>query len=192
MALGGTRGRFELKDNVFYVRAVEGRAGVAKLRAEGAFQLAREGREPHRLNVSVRGMALQDVARIFKLPEFAFDNTVDSDSRLTWRRGLEDLEVSGTAKLHGGTEAVSGAGSRQTELEGEAEFQYRKRIWYVPKAVLRSARTVIEASAHEGARFHLTMRTSRLAEPLSLVQNFSRLSKSAGEIPGSHGGFRFL
>ena len=173
VALGGTRGRFELKDNVFYVRAVEGRAGVAKLRAEGAFQLAREGREPHRLNVSVRGMALQDVARIFKLPGFAFDNTVDSDSRLTWRRGLEDLEVSGTAKLHGGTEAVSGAGSRQTELEGEAEFQYRKRIWYVPKAVLRSARTVIEASAHEGARFHLTMRTSRLAEPLSLVQNFS-------------------
>jgi autotransporter translocation and assembly factor TamB len=166
------RGDLELARDVLHLRNVTGRVHEGTVQADVTLQLWNGGRStPHRLDISVENVALADVGGVLNLPAARLQNRVDASAKLKWRRGLEDLSVTGNAMLHPAPPQAAQSGTG-TGLGGRAEFSYDNETLVLHKAALASDFTDIHVSAQDGRVFHVRMSTTRIAEPLSLVRGF--------------------
>jgi translocation and assembly module TamB len=164
-------GLFEIKADVLSLREVNGRMGGGSFRIDGDIQLRGENVPPHRLNISAKNVALRDTSGILDLGSLALENIADGELALDWRNG-EPLSVAGAVNLH--AIADTGAGSElRTALQGNTEFTYRAKTWYVKKSDLVSPDSHIEILGEDAEHFRVRVDTDRPAEVFRLVRGFS-------------------
>jgi hypothetical protein len=176
----GLRGLFEIRNDVLYLRGVNGRMGDGGFQVDGAIQLKPVGTPPHHLKISAKDVVIRDTAGLLELRTLALQNRVDAEATLDWRGGA-DLRVEGVADLHGSAGLPpSGAA---TALHGSVTFSYLKKSWYLKKVSLTSPETHVEAvGADPGrARIQLRLNTARPAEIFSIVRGFSPTLEQAIE-----------
>jgi hypothetical protein len=172
------QGFMEIKDGMLWLRDVRGRLGPGSFQANAAFSLAESQPAPHRLDIELKQVVMQDAARILKLPQIAYDNTVDGAVHVRWRQGSEDLEVRSDLRLNAPPGSIM-AGGRSFGLRGALGFEFADGKWYFPNVELRSQQTEVIAAGKGGSNYHLRMQTSSLAEPLGLMRGFSAAVQEA-------------
>lgn len=186
------RGAFEILDDVLQLRDVSVGIGNGSVKFDGVLQLASRNPAPHRVRISAAGVSLRDAAAILRIPEVSFDNAADADATVVWRHGSRDLSFRAAARLHGlpVTQAVQ---RRRLALDGTAEISYEKGTWSISNANLESPFTTVTASSAGDSDFRVHMATSRIAEPMSLLQALSAdiasLVREEPEIMESTGAF---
>jgi translocation and assembly module TamB len=190
--LSGLRGAFEIRDEELQLRDVAVGIGSGSVKFDGVLQLASRNPAPHRARISATGVPLRDAAAILRLPEISFENAADGDATVAWRHGSRDLSLHATTRLHGLPLTQQGPG-RRLGLDGTADISYEKGVWSISNASLQSPFTTVTASSAGDSDFRIHMATSRIAEPMSLLQALSSeiasLVREEPEIMESTGAF---
>jgi translocation and assembly module TamB len=184
VGLARLRGAFELRDDVLQLRDVSVGVGAGTVKFDGTFQLGSRNPSPHRARISASGISLRDAAAVLKQPEISFENTADADATVVWRHGARDLRFQAAIRLHGLPLTEWGKG-RRLALGGTADISYVKGTWSISSANLQSPLTTVTASSAGDSDFRVHLVTSRIAEPMSLLQALSTdVSSLVREQPG--------
>jgi translocation and assembly module TamB len=190
--LARLRGAFDLKDDVFQLSNVTVGIGGGSAKLDGIFQLSSRNDSPHRVRISARNVPLSDAAVILKEPEIAFENSADADLTIAWRHGTQDLTFQASTRLHG-LPLTQRVQSRRLTLDGSADIGYARGVWSISNASLRSPATTVTVSSAGKSDFSVHLLTSRIAEPMSLLQaispDISNLVKEEPEIMEATGTF---
>ena len=190
--LARLRGAFEIRDDVLQLRDVAVGIGSGSVRLDGIFHLGSRNPTPHRVRISAREVPLRDAAVILDQPSIAFENTADADATVTWRHGARDLTFQAATRLHGLPLTHRGQ-SRRLALDGSADINYVKGVWSISNADLQSPFTTVRASSTADSDVRVHLATSRIAEPMSLLQalssDISSLIKEQPEIMEATGTF---
>ncbi|HYK90985.1 MAG TPA: hypothetical protein VE398_19590, partial [Acidobacteriota bacterium] len=170
-SLSSLRGLFEIRKDVLYLNAVDGKLGAGAIHADGEIQLREGNKPPNRVLISTRDVCLREVSYVLNLSEIDFLNTADSTAEVIWKHGNEDLDLTVQAGLKAPPSSSLEPG-RSTPLQGDLAFSYRRGVWYFTSANLNSAQTAVAIAGQGGTTFHIQAHTSRVAEPLSVLRGF--------------------
>jgi hypothetical protein len=166
------QGFLEIDDDTLRLRDVQGRLGPGKFQAEAFFNLSDSQPAPHRFDVELKQVVLQDAARILELPQIAYDNAVDGSVHVRWREGSEDLEIRSSLALNAPPDSVK-AGGKSIEMRGALGFEFVHGQWSFPNVELHSQQTEVAAAGKGGSNYHLRVQTSSVAELLGFMRGFS-------------------
>ncbi len=160
-------GRFEIRNDVLWLKDVDGKLGGGGIQAEAEIQLRESNRAPNRASISTQRVPLRQISWILKLPQIDFANPVDASAEATWKHLDKDLDLTAKVRLYTPSGVVAGRSSR---LQGDVAFNYRDGFPHFSSANLGSPDTAVEISGPGGGTFHIRARTSMLSEPLSLLR----------------------
>lgn len=163
-------GSYGILEDVLELRGFEAHVGDGALAGSGLIQLRRGNAVPHSLELRASRFRLRDAAGAVGYRALDLENSVDASVRLRWLRGARDLDVEGEARLLGLENPA--AGERATALEGPIGFRYRNGTWFIPAARLSSADTTVSVEGENSTRFHVSIRTTNVAEPVELMRTF--------------------
>ena len=186
------RGAFDIRDDVLQLRDVAVGIGSGNVKFDGVLQLGSRNPSPHRARISASGISLRAAAGVLELPEISFENTADAEATVVWRHGARDLTFQAATRLHG-LPLTQWGQSRRLALDGTADISYVKGVWSISNANLQSPFTTVTASNAGDSDFRVHLVTSRIAEPMSLLQalsaDVSSLVREQPEIMEATGAF---
>ncbi len=173
MDLHNVAGRFEIGQDVLYLRDVSGKIAQGSFQIRSDIQLREANQDPNRVVVRSKGVPIVQVGRLLDLPLLRFQNAADGSATITWKGGDEDLKVDCDVFVHGKTQPALQSGD-STPLDGSIRFTYLGTgDVFITSADLRSPDSTIQASGLVDGPFHVDLSTSRIAEPFILMAGFS-------------------
>ncbi len=166
-------GRFEIRQDVLYLRNVSGKIAQGSLKVHSDIQLREANRDLNRVAVTSKSVPIVEVGRLLDLPLLRFSNAADATAAITWKKGDEDLRVECDAQVHGMAQSSAQPGSG-LPLDGSIQFTYLGTgDVFITSANLRSPDSSIQASGQPGESFQVDISTNRIAEPFKLIAGFS-------------------
>ncbi len=173
MDLHDVAGRFEIRQDVLYLRDVSGKIAQGSFQVRSDIQLREANKDFNRVAVSSMGVPILQVGRLLDLPLLRFQNAADGSSIVTWKRGDEDLKVDCNVFVHESPQPAPQSGDG-TPLGGSLRFIYLGTgDVFITSADLRSPDSTIQASGLPDGPFHLELSTGRISEPFILLAGFS-------------------
>ena len=172
------RGAFAITQTVLSLRDVVAGIGRGTVHAAGDIQLESATTVPDRMEISIDGVALVNVARILKVPEIDVQNSVDARGSVSWLHGDQDLQAAADVDLHAAPEALPGQG---TVLQGKFTVRYANQNVDLPLVDLQSPHTTIQWTRVADRRVKLRVSTDLISEPLDLLSRFSSDIRSLKE-----------
>ena len=165
-------GRFEVKQNVLFLREVSGGIVNGNFQAKADIQLREANRATNQVDIAAKSVPLIEIGKLLDLPLVTFENPADGSATATWQRG-RDLKVACNLNLGESSGASSPAGYR-TPFAGSAEFTYFETgEVQVASADLKSSDSFIRASKNQDGSSKVHLSTNRIAEPVMLFAQFS-------------------
>jgi hypothetical protein len=170
---------------------VAGNIGGGRIEAEAAFQLDAGAQAANHVKISASGLALRYAGKMLRLPQLECDNRADALIEMDWRHGMEDMELNGSADLHGTGETSFSKSA--TPLGGNILFRLTEGSWSIPAAQFHSSHTTIELHMPSpGGLLQTKLSTDRIGEPLSIlskivpaVDSFLKNQPDVSEMPGA-------
>lgn len=165
-------GRFEVKQDVLYLRDVSGGIAEGNFQAKADIQLREANRNPNRVDIAARGVPVIELGKVLDLPLLKFENPANGSATATWHKG-QDLKV--VCNLDLGEPALdSNPSGLRTPFVGSAEFTYFETgEVQVAAANLKSNDSSIHASKTQDGSSQVQLSTTRIAEPFALFAAFS-------------------
>jgi hypothetical protein len=195
MAFHDLAGKFEIKQDVLYLREVSGGVAQGNVHVDGAIQLSSANNGSNRISIISKSIPLIEVGRVLDLPLMTFENVADTTTIITWEEGDADLKVDCDANLQG-IEPSAPTSGNVTPLSGNIHFVYSGTgDVYVISGNLNSSNSSVQAVGEPGGSFRVTLSTNRIAEPFRFIAQMSRpvvdLLTQEPDVLSMAGNFRF-
>jgi hypothetical protein len=173
MAYSSLAGKYEIKNDVLFLRDNSCRIANGSLLANGEIQLRTSNRAPNHVRIDTKNVPVIESARFLNLPHLNFVNTADTTAVLTWPTD-GDLRAECDTRLHGQAPSAKTTG-KSTYLDGSIRYTYSETgsVLNISSALLVSPNTTVEASGGRDDLFHIQLSTDRISEPFSLIAGIS-------------------
>jgi hypothetical protein len=172
MVFSNLTGKYEIKDEVLFLRDASCRIANGSFLANGDIQLGASPKAPNHVTIITKKVPVIEAARFLNLPYLNFVNAADTTAILTWSRN-GDLKADCDTWLYGQAPPAGNKG-KSTLLDGSIRFTYLEAgSFSISSAKLKSPYTTIEASGGRDDLFHIQMSTERISEPFSIIAGVS-------------------
>jgi len=172
MKFHDVRGLFEVKHDVLFLHDVSGGIAQGGFRIDASIQLREANQAPHRVSIDTNAVPIREAGRLLDLPLLTFENPTDASTTIIWHNDL-DMRVNCNATVHSPAN-TTGPSRSSTPLSGTVEFTYLGTgELLLTSANLASRNSSLQVQKGPDGAFHAQLSTSRIAEPLFLIANFS-------------------
>jgi hypothetical protein len=194
MAYSGMAGKYEIRDDVLFLRDASCRIVNGTLLANGEIQLRASNKAPNHVTIVTKNVPVIEAARFLSLPHLDFVNTADTTAVLNWLNGGY-LKADCDTLLHGQAPSAKDK-AKSTLLDGSIRYTYLDPgSLIISSAKLISPNTTVEASGGQDDLFHVQLSTDRISEPFSLIAGVSPpvadLLARQPDLHQMHGSFHF-